>query len=55
MGNGIKIDGVIYSISKEDVDYDLFWSKLVELIEANGWTFGGITGKINEDGEPVYE
>lgn len=47
--NCIEIEGVV----ETNVDHQTFLDKFIEWVEINGWSFGGITREVNEEGHSV--
>ncbi|MCQ4924879.1 hypothetical protein NE686_17385 [Tissierella carlieri] len=47
--NCIEIEGVV----ETNVDHQTFLDKFIEWVEINGWSFGGITREVNEEGDSV--
>lgn len=52
---GIRINGDIFSNKNENINHDEFLDKFIEFIEKEGYIFGGMTFKIDEEGNKIDE
>ncbi|WP_172249972.1 50S ribosome-binding protein YggL [Saccharibacillus deserti] len=49
MQKGIEIKGSVFA-DVGDVDHDEFLDKFIDFVESNGWSFGGGTKQVDEEG-----
>lgn len=51
MSRYIEINGVVEL--PDNVDHDQFLNEFIDFLESKGYSFGGGTKEIHEDGNPV--
>ncbi|WP_226669617.1 hypothetical protein [Metabacillus litoralis] len=47
---GVQIEGSIYASDGEDIGHNQFLDEFIEFIESKGWSFGGGSFQIDEEG-----
>ncbi|WP_186579523.1 YggL 50S ribosome-binding family protein [Aquibacillus kalidii] len=52
---GVNLDGVIYTNNNGDLGHNQFMDAFLEFIESNGWSFGGGSFQIDEEGEQIED
>ena len=50
---GIQIEGSIYASDGEDLGNNQFLDAFIDLIESKGWSFGGGSFQIDEEGKKI--
>lgn len=52
---GVQIVGSIYTNNGEVLGNNQFLDEFIEFIESNGWSFGGGSFQIDEEGKRIKE
>jgi uncharacterized protein YggL (DUF469 family) len=50
---GVQIEGSIYANNAEDLGNNQFMDAFIEFIENKGWSFGGGSFQIDQEGKQV--
>ncbi|MCP3764682.1 hypothetical protein NLX67_20295 [Domibacillus sp. A3M-37] len=52
---GVQIEGSIYASDGEDLGNNQFLDAFIEFIENKGWSFGGGSFQIDEEGKKIND
>jgi hypothetical protein len=52
---GVQIQGCIYANNGEDLGNNEFLAAFIEFIESKGWSFGGGSVQIDQEGKKIDE
>ncbi|GGA79386.1 hypothetical protein [Ornithinibacillus halotolerans] len=50
---GVQIKGSIYSNDGKDLKHDEFLDAFIEFIDRKGWSFGGGSSQVDEEGNKI--
>jgi uncharacterized protein YggL (DUF469 family) len=50
---GVRIEGCIFAINGDDLKHDEFLDAFIEFIESKGWSFGGGSSQVDEEGKKI--
>ncbi|WP_108670409.1 hypothetical protein [Peribacillus acanthi] len=50
---GVHIEGSIYAKNGDDLKNDEFLDAFIEFMESKGWSFGGGSSQIDEEGKKI--
>lgn len=48
---GVQIEGSIYANNGDDLKHDEFLEAFIDFVESKGWSFGGGSTQIDEEGK----
>ncbi|MBU8732873.1 hypothetical protein KM915_22945 [Cytobacillus oceanisediminis] len=52
---GVQIEGCIYANNGDDLKHDEFLEAFIEFVESKGWSFGGGSSQIDEEGKRIAD
>lgn len=50
---GVQIEGCIYTNKGDELGQNEFLDAFLEFIENNGWSFGGGSSQVDEEGKKI--
>ncbi|MBG9543937.1 hypothetical protein ABE29_14420 [Cytobacillus firmus] len=52
---GVHIEGSIYTNNGDDLRHDVFLEAFIDFVESKGWSFGGGSSQIDEEGKKIAD